>query len=136
MNPSEDKKDDEREVGECKFELMNVNWETLSLATEEDTNYSTKRHLPVEVQHMLVRAYNIDVPDIEMGLTHGVAHVNREGLAVFVWFDKSFLKKSRRVLEEKAPKNILKKVRDSGTCLLSSTWRKVHPRKEMRTVTL
>lgn len=70
-----------------KFELNHhVNWTTRSLVTP--TNYSTEWHFPKEVQQLL-RAYDIDVPNLEDNLTPGVPHVNCEGLAIFVWFDKS-----------------------------------------------
>lgn len=69
-----------------KFELSHVDWATRSLVTP--TNYSTEWHFPVEVQQLL-RAYDIDVPNLETTLTPGVPHVNCEGLAIFVWFDKS-----------------------------------------------
>jgi SAM-dependent methyltransferase len=69
-----------------KFEFSNVNWEARQLVTP--TNYSTEWHYPAEVQQLL-RAYDIDVPNLEPKLTPGVSHVNTQGLAIFIWFDKA-----------------------------------------------
>jgi sarcosine/dimethylglycine N-methyltransferase len=67
------------------FEVhKHVDWEKRSLLSP--TNYSTQWSYPVEVQQLL-RAYDVDVENIEPELQHGKPHVNCAELAVFFWFD-------------------------------------------------
>jgi ubiquinone/menaquinone biosynthesis C-methylase UbiE len=65
------------------FDMSHVNWEKRHLLTP--TNYSTEWHYPHEVQQLL-RAYDIDVPNIEDSPKLGTSHINCDGLAIFVWF--------------------------------------------------
>jgi sarcosine/dimethylglycine N-methyltransferase len=52
------------------------------------TNYSTQWSFPVEVQQLL-RAFDVDVENIEPELQHGKPHVNCSELGIFVWFDRT-----------------------------------------------
>jgi len=70
-----------------KFEVhRHVDWENRCLLTP--TNYSTEWHFPVEVQQLL-RAYDVDVENIEPEAQYAKPHINCEGLAIFVWFDST-----------------------------------------------
>jgi sarcosine/dimethylglycine N-methyltransferase len=70
-----------------KFEVhKHVNWEERCLLTP--TNYSTQWSFPVEVQQLL-RAFDVDVENIEPELQHGKPHVNCSELGIFVWFDRT-----------------------------------------------
>jgi sarcosine/dimethylglycine N-methyltransferase len=70
-----------------KFEVhKHVDWEKRCLLTP--TNYSTEWHFPVEVQQLL-RAYDVDVENIEPELQHGKPHVNCSALGIFFWFDRT-----------------------------------------------
>lgn len=70
-----------------KFEVhKHVDWDARCLLTP--TNYSTEWHFPVEVQQLL-RAYDVDVENIEPELQHGKPHVNCSALGIFVWFDRT-----------------------------------------------
>eukprot|EP00980_Cylindrotheca_fusiformis_P010804 scaffold2442_cov146-Cylindrotheca_fusiformis.AAC.19 len=69
------------------FEVhKHVDWDKRQLLTP--TNYSTEWHLPVEVQQLL-RAYDVDVENIEPELQHGKPHINCSALGIFVWFDRT-----------------------------------------------
>jgi sarcosine/dimethylglycine N-methyltransferase len=69
------------------FEVhKHVDWEKRCLLSP--TNYSTEWHYPVEVQQLL-RAFDVDVENIEPEVQYGKTHINCEGLSVFVWFDRT-----------------------------------------------
>ena len=63
-----------------------VNWEERCLLTP--TNYSTEWHFPHEVQQLL-RAYDVDVPNIEDTLKPTTTHICCDRLAIFIWFDST-----------------------------------------------
>ena len=66
-----------------KFDMSHVDWEKRTLLTP--TNYSTEWHTPHEVQQLL-RAYDVDVPNIEDEPKLGTSHINCDGLAIFIWY--------------------------------------------------
>jgi SAM-dependent methyltransferase len=70
-----------------KFHVhTHVDWDHRHLVTP--TNYSTEWHIPQEVQQLL-RAYDVDVPNLEASPKYGQPHMNCDGLAIFAWFDQT-----------------------------------------------
>lgn len=63
-----------------------VDWDNRILITP--TNYSTHWQTPQEVQ-LLLRSYDVDVPNMERTPLFGQPHIHSDGLAIFVWFDQT-----------------------------------------------